>query len=85
MAKSTKSEELIKDFIYEHLDELADIIKEVVKERDTVSKPVKGDLFKLRGEDYMVVDVDSRIKNERTGEEIYGLCIGAVKVERRKK
>lgn len=76
----TKSEKLIKEFIYDHLDEFADIIKEVVKEHGEVSMPVRGDLFTLRGRTYIVVDVDNRIKNEKTGEETYGLCIGAVRL-----
>ena len=76
----TKSEKLIKDFIHDHLDEFADIVKEVVKEHDEVSMPIKGDFFTLRGRTYMVVDVDNRIKNEKTGKETYGLCVAAVRV-----
>ena len=76
----TKSEKLIKEFVYDHLDEFADIIKEVVKEHGEVSMPIRGDLFTLRGRTYIVVDVDNRIKNEKTGEETYGCCIGAVRL-----
>lgn len=76
----TKSEKLIKEFVYDHLDEFADIIKEVVKEHGEVSMPIKGDLFTLRGRTYMVVDVDNRIKNGKTGEETYGCCVAAVRL-----
>lgn len=78
----TKSEELIKGFIYAHLDDLADIIKEVVKEHRETNVPVKGDIFKLRGDDYMVVDVGGHIKGENSGVSEYDLYIGAARINK---